>query len=95
MPAMLGAISDNTRSTLSRADARQHLLQHRFVPKVALHELDARYRVHGQDVGRHDAARAADDARRVLAPAARSGAQIDAANPRPQQPLGCPESAPA
>ena len=84
---MLGAISDNTRSIFSRANPLQNLLEHRLIAKVALHEFDARNGVHGQNVRRHDAALAADDARGVLAPAARGGAQIDHANARPQQPL--------
>ena len=70
------------------AEARLDLFEDAFLAKIALHEVHARNRVHRQNVGRDDPARAADDARRVLAPPARRGPEIDAANPGPQQPLG-------
>src|ERR1700730_6039751 len=70
------------------ADVLQNLLQNRGLAEIALHEVDAGYGVHRQDVRRYYAARAPDGARGGLAPAARGGAQIDAANSRPQQPLG-------
>ena len=65
--------------------AAQHLLDHALVAKIALHEIYSRNRIHGQNIGRDDTARPADDARGILAPAAGSGAEIDAAHSRPQQ----------
>src|SRR5208283_5334892 len=62
-------------------------LQHDLVAKIALHEIHPGNRIHGQNVRRDDAARAADDARGILAPAARRGAQIHAADARLEQPL--------
>ena len=53
-----------------------------------MHEIDAGNGIHRQDIGRHQAARAADDACGVLAPAPGRGAEVHAANARPQQSLG-------
>src|SRR5882757_1854287 len=69
------------------ADTAQNLLQNLRLAEIALHEIDAGYGIHGQDVRRHDAARAADDARGVLAPAAGRRPEVDAADSRPEQPL--------
>ncbi len=69
------------------AEARTDLREDLFFPEIPQDELDARYRIHRQNIGRDDSARVPEDTRRVLAPTAGRRAEIHAADAGAQQAL--------
>ncbi len=69
------------------AEQSHQFFKYRITAKITLNELNTLDGIHGQYVQCHDPALAIQNASAVLAPAARSGTQIDHAHAGPEQPV--------